>query len=50
MDRRTRKLVRMNEALHPKSDIKGIYIPNRRVGRGLTSAESCILREKNSMS
>ena len=49
MDRRTRKLMTMNGALHPKSDINRIYIPRRRGGRGLISAESCIRREKNSM-
>ena len=49
MDRLTRKLMTMNKALHPKSDINRIYIPRRRGGRGLISAESSIQREKNSM-
>ena len=38
MDRRTRKLMTMNEALHRKSDINRIFIPTRRGGRGLISA------------
>ena len=44
MDRQTRKLMTMNEALHPKSDINRICIPRRRGGPGLISAESSIQR------
>ena len=38
MDRRTRKLMTMNGALHTKSDINRIYIPRRRGEGGLISA------------
>ena len=49
MDRRTRKLMTMNGALHLKSDINRIYIPTKRGGRGLIIAESSVQRGKNSM-
>ena len=49
MHRHARKLMTMNGAFHPKSDINRIHIPRKRGGRGLISAESCIRREKNSM-
>ena len=49
MNRRTRRLMTINGALHQKSDINRIYIPRRRGGRRLISAESCIRRKKNSM-
>ena len=32
MDQRTRKLIRMNEALHPKDDMDSLYV-SRKEGR-----------------
>ena len=49
MDRWTRKLITIYKALHHKSDINRIYILKRRAECGLSSAESCIRREKNSV-
>lgn len=49
VDRRTRKLMTITGALHPKSDADIIYIPRWKGGRGLISVESCIRREENSI-
>ena len=42
MDRRTWKLINMNGALHPKSDISMITSQDKRRGRGLISLEICV--------
>ena len=34
LDRRTRKLMRMHNALHPKSNVDRLYIPRRKEGGG----------------
>ena len=39
LDRRTRKMMTMYGALHPKSDVNRIYLPRARGGRGLISCE-----------
>ena len=48
-DRRTRKMMTMFGALHPKSNGNSIYLPRARVGRGLISCERCIRGEENNM-
>ena len=49
LDRRTRTLMKINRALHPKSDIDMIQ-PNREMGgRGLISCQECIGMEENKL-
>ena len=42
IDRRTRKLFTIYEALHPNSDVDKLYIPRKVGGRGLISIEDCV--------
>ena len=42
LDRRTRKLMTMHGALHPKSDVDRLYIPRKEGGRGLQSVEDTV--------
>ena len=39
LDRRTRKLMTMHNALHPKSNADRLYIPRKEGGRGLQGAK-----------
>ena len=36
VDMKSRKIITMYGALHPKSDVEGLYIKMKEVGRGLT--------------
>ena len=49
LDQRTRKLLTMNEEFNPKSDVSRLYVSRKEGGRGLTSVESCIRAEENSL-
>ena len=42
IDRKTRKLFTIYGALHPKSDVDGLYIPKKEGGRRLISIEDCV--------
>ena len=42
MDQRTRKLMTMYKALHPKDDVDRLYVPRKEGGRGITSIEDNI--------
>ena len=42
MDQRTRKLITMYKALHPRDDIDRLYVSRRKGGRGLASIEDSI--------
>ena len=42
LDRRVHKLMTMQNALHPKSDIDRLYLPRREGGRGLISAADAV--------
>ena len=42
MDRRTRKLMTMHQALNPKTDIARIYLSRKEGGRGLISVEDIV--------
>lgn len=42
LDRRTRKLLTMHGALHPKSDVDRLYLPRKDGGRGLISVEDTV--------
>ena len=39
MDQRTRKLMTMHKALHPKDDVDRLYVSRKEGGRGLASIE-----------
>ena len=39
MDQRTRKLVTVHKALHPRDDVDKLYVSRKEGGRGLTSIE-----------
>ena len=49
MDRRTRKLMTMNKALNPNSDVARLYVKRKEGGRGLISVEHCVKEEENSL-
>ena len=42
IDRKTRKLFTIYEALHPKSDVGRLYTPRKKARRGLISIEDCV--------
>ena len=42
MDRKTRKIMNMNRALHPRDSIARLYLPRDEGGRGLISVEDCV--------
>ena len=39
MDQRTRKLMTMHKALHPRDNVDRLYVPRKEGGRGLASIE-----------
>ena len=39
MDRKTRKLMTMNDVLHPRADVDRLYVPREEGGRGMKSVE-----------
>ena len=49
LDRWTRKHLIAGRALHPKSNVMGIYIKRRYGGRGLISVEECCAAELRSI-
>ena len=42
MDQRTRKLMKMHDALHPRDDINRLYVSRKEGRRGLASIRDCI--------
>ena len=42
MDQRTRKLMTMHKALHPKDDVDRLYVPRKEGGRWLASIEDSV--------
>ena len=42
MDQRTRKLMTMHKALHPRDDNERLYVPRKEGGRGLASIEDSV--------
>ena len=42
MDQRTRKLMTMHKALHPRDDVDRLYVPRKERGRGLASIEDSV--------
>ena len=49
MDRKTRKLLTIYGAFHPKSNVDRLYLPRAMGGRGLISCEGCITSEENNL-
>ena len=41
MNQRTKKLMTMHLALHPRDDINRLYMSKKEGGRGLASLEDC---------
>ena len=50
MDRKTRKLMTMNRALHPKADVDRLYLNRNDGGRGMVSIEEFVRVEECSLS
>ena len=42
MDQRTRKLMTMHKALHPRNDVDWLYVSRKEGGRGLASIEDSV--------
>ena len=42
MDQRTRKLMTMHKALHPRDDVDRLYVSRKEGGRGLASIEDTV--------
>ena len=42
MDQRTRKLITMHKALHPRDDVDRLYVSRKQGGRGLASIEDTV--------
>ena len=49
MDRKTRKILNMYQALHPRSNVGILYLPRSEGGKGLLSLEECVNAEKRSL-
>ena len=50
LDRKTRKILNMNRALHSRSNVARLYLKRKEGGRGLISIEECIKGECISLS
>ena len=50
LDRKTRKLMTANHALHPQSDVDRLYLPRSEGGRGLQQIRQTVEEEKRSLS
>ena len=42
MDQRTRKLMTLHKALHPRDDVERLYVSRKEGGRGLASIEDSV--------
>lgn len=49
LDRKTRKLLTINKALHPQADVDRLYLKRAVGGRGLLSVEDCVNIEVGSL-
>ena len=49
LDRNTRKLLSMNDALHPRANVSRVYLSRKEGGRGLVSVEDCVRLEELSL-
>jgi len=46
MDRRTRKILAMNDCLHTRSNFGRLYLPRKEGGRGLIETEECVRKQR----
>ena len=46
MARKTGKVLKMYQALHPRSNIDRLYLPRREGGKGVLSLKECVNAEK----
>ena len=46
---KTRKILTMNGALHPRSNVDRIYLKRNEGGRGLLSIEECVKSEEKGL-
>ena len=49
IDRKTRKLMTINKALHPRARVARLYLPREVGGRGMKSVENCINTERRTL-
>jgi hypothetical protein len=49
LDRKTRKLMTANHALHPQSDVDRLYLPRKAGGRGLLQIRQTVEEEKRAL-
>ena len=49
LDRETREMMTLYDALHPKSDVDRVYVARQKGGRGLISSEMCVKGEENKL-
>ena len=49
IDRKTRKIMTIHGAFHPKSNMDRLYLTRREGGRGLISIKQCVRGEENSL-
>ena len=49
VDRKSRKIMTMHGAFHPKSDTDRLYLTREKGGRGLISCEGCVRSEENNL-
>ena len=47
--RKTRKMITLYGALHPKSDVDRVYLSRHKGGRGLITCEMCVKAEENNL-
>ena len=47
--RKTRKMMTVHGALHPKSDVDLVYLPRQKRGRGLIGCEMSVKTQKNNL-
>ena len=49
MDWKTRKIMTLNECLHPRSSVTRLYLKHKEGGRGFISVEDCITTERRGL-
>ena len=49
MDRKTRKIMTIYQALHPRANVDRLYLPRKEGGKGLLSAEECVNIESRAL-
>ena len=49
LDRKTRKQMTLDNALHPRADVDRLYVPRKKRGRGLLSVSDVVPVEKSAL-